>query len=52
MVVRVWILWEAQDAFFSTRLKNSNARTLNRVAAGDTIEVVYQLPAKKLADRR
>jgi hypothetical protein len=41
-VVRVWLLWEAQDAFFSPRMKNSNARTLNRAAAGANIEVIYQ----------
>jgi len=43
-VVRVWILWEAQDAFFSLRLRNSNARTLNRGAASGNIEVIYEIP--------
>ncbi len=43
-VVRVWILWEAHDSFFSPRLKNSNARTLNRAAAGANIETIYELP--------
>ena len=43
-VVRVWILWEAKDEFFSPRLKNSNARTLNlrglgRTEAGPTLGV-------------
>ena len=42
-VVRIWVLWEAQDSFFSPRLKNSNARTLNRTAAGDHIETIYQV---------
>ena len=44
LVKSVWVLWEAQDGFFSARLKNSNARTLNREAARDNIEVIYQLP--------
>jgi hypothetical protein len=48
-VVRVWILWEAHDSFFSPRLKNSNARTLNREAAGTNIEVIYQWASPKRA---
>lgn len=41
-VVRsVWILWDAKDSFFSTRTANSNARALNRAAAGTNIEVIY-----------
>src|SRR5262245_51347371 len=44
-VVRsVWVLWEARDEFFSPRLKNSNARTLNREAAGPNIEVIFEAP--------
>jgi hypothetical protein len=31
-------------SFFSPRVKNSNARTLNRAAAGSSIEVIYELP--------
>jgi hypothetical protein len=40
-VVKVWVLWEARDEFFSSRLKNSNARTLQREAAKQNIEVIY-----------
>jgi hypothetical protein len=43
-VVRVWVLWEARDDFFSPRLKNSNARTLNRATANINVEVIYELP--------
>jgi hypothetical protein len=43
-VVRIWVLWEAQDEFFSARLKNSNARTLNREKASGNIELIYALP--------
>ena len=50
-VVRVWILWEAHDSFFSPRLKNSNARTLSRDAAGANIEVIYQLNTASTARR-
>jgi hypothetical protein len=41
-VVRIWILWAAQDRFFSPRLKNSNARSLNRDAAAENIEVIFE----------
>ena len=44
LVKSVWILWNAQDQFFSPRLKNSNARTINRQAANDHIEIIYEAP--------
>jgi hypothetical protein len=40
-VVKIWVLWEAKDEFFSPRLKNSNARTINREVAKPSIEVIY-----------
>jgi hypothetical protein len=41
-VVRsIWVLWNAEDRFFSPRLKNSNARSLNRDAAAGNIEVIF-----------
>jgi hypothetical protein len=43
IVKSIWILWEAQDKFFSPRLRNSNARSLNRLAAADNIEVIFDL---------
>ena len=42
LVKSVWVLWDAQDAFFSPRMKNSNARGLNRGAAGANIEVIFE----------
>jgi hypothetical protein len=33
IVESIWIWWEAQDRFFSPRLKNSNARSINREVA-------------------
>jgi hypothetical protein len=42
-VVRLWVLWEARDDFFSPRLKHSNARTVNRQAASSNIELIYEL---------
>lgn len=47
LVKSVWVLWEAQDGFFSPRLKNSNARTINREAAADNIEVIFEAPKTK-----
>ena len=41
IVKSIWILWEAQDRFFSPRLKNSNARSINRKAASGNIEVIF-----------
>ena len=41
VVNKIWVLWNAQDAFFSPRLKNSNARSINREAAGANIEVIF-----------
>lgn len=41
IVKSIWILWEAQDRFFSPRLKNSNARSINRDTAANNIEVIY-----------
>lgn len=41
IVRSIWILWKAEDAFFSPRLKNSNARSLDRKAAASNIEVIF-----------
>ena len=48
VVKSVWVLWEAQDRFFSPRLKNSNARAISRDAAGANIEVIFEAPKAKL----
>lgn len=46
-VVRsIWVLWNAEDRFFSPRLKNSNARSLSREAAAGNIEVVFEASEK------
>src|SRR6476661_1979996 len=42
IVKSIWILWEAQDRFFSPRLTNSNARALNRATAAGGIEVIFE----------
>src|SRR5262245_51409973 len=47
IVKSIWILWEAQDRFFSPRLKNSNARSLDRHAATSNIEVIFDSSAAK-----
>ncbi len=41
IVRSIWVLWDAQDGFFSPRMKNSNARSLNRGAAASNIEVIF-----------
>jgi len=42
IVKSIWVLWDAQDRFFSPRLKNSNARSLSRDAAKASIEVIFE----------
>ena len=44
LVKSVWVPWDTRDAFFSPRLKNSNARSLNREAAAGNIEVIFEAP--------
>jgi hypothetical protein len=41
LVKSIWVLWNAEDRFFSPRLPNSNARSLNREAAASNIEVIF-----------
>jgi hypothetical protein len=42
IIKAIWVLWNAEDRFFSPRLKNSNARSLNRAAAANNIEVIFE----------
>jgi hypothetical protein len=44
IVKSVWVLWHAEDRFFSPRVKNSNARRVNRDAAADSIEIIFTAP--------
>lgn len=41
-VKSVWVLWRAEDAFFSERKPNTNARAMRRQAAEANIEVIYE----------
>jgi hypothetical protein len=40
-VKKIWVLWEAQDNFFSPRRKNSNARTVDMKAASAHVQLIY-----------
>jgi hypothetical protein len=40
-VSKVWVLWNAQDAFFSPRKPNTNARSLLAAVAQPNIEVLF-----------
>jgi hypothetical protein len=42
VVKSIWVLWSAEDLFFSPRMKNSNARSLNREVAGKNIEMIFE----------
>ena len=41
VVTKIWILWNAQDDFFSPRKSNTNARSLNIHDASSNIEVIF-----------
>jgi len=43
-VKSVWVLWRAEDAFFSPRKRNTNARALRRQIAAQNIEEIYRSP--------
>ena len=49
VVKSVWVLWEAQDRFFSPRKRNTNARAMRREAAADNIEVIFEAKPPKRA---
>jgi hypothetical protein len=41
-VIRIWILWNAQDGFFSPRKSNTSARYFLTVAAAANREVIFE----------
>lgn len=41
-VKTIWVLWRAEDAFFSPRKPNTNARALRRQSAETNIEVIHE----------
>jgi hypothetical protein len=46
-VTRIWVLWNAEDAFFSARKRNANARGLNMDLARANVEVIYSAAAPR-----
>lgn len=40
-VRKIWVLWDARDAFFSKRKPNSNARTVDISEAQSNIQTIY-----------
>jgi hypothetical protein len=40
-VKAIWALWNAQDRFFSARLKHSDARSQNGATAAGPIAVIF-----------
>ncbi len=47
-VIRIWILWNAQDGFFSPRKPNTNARYFLTAAEGSHIETIFQSGGRSL----
>lgn len=44
----IWLLWEAEDHFFSERKRNANARALIKESAKYNIEEIYNSKPKKI----
>lgn len=42
LVKSIWVLWKAQDDFFSAKRPNANARTLDMQRANSNIEILYK----------
>jgi hypothetical protein len=42
IVKSVWVLWHAEDRFFSPKVANANARSLSRAVAVPNIEVIFE----------
>jgi hypothetical protein len=45
-ITRIWVLWNAEDAWFSPRRSNTNARSLRIALAKPHIESLYQVDRK------
>jgi hypothetical protein len=41
IVSKIWVLWRAEDAFFTPKKANTNARSLSAAAAVNNIEVLF-----------
>jgi hypothetical protein len=46
-VGKVWVLWEAEDQFFSARKANSNARTVDFTTATANVEIIQDRRASR-----
>ena len=42
LVKSIWVLWNAEDRFFSPRKRNANARAMRREDAAGNIEVIFE----------
>jgi hypothetical protein len=42
-VNKIWVLWDAQDEFFSRKRSNSNARAVDIKTAAARIQVIYRV---------
>ena len=51
-VAAVWILWDAQDGFFSAKKPNTNARSILKTTAAVSIEVLFHRPAESKASQQ
>lgn len=51
-VNRVWVLWDAEDRFFTARKTNSNARTVDFKVAAPNVEVLDDPRGSRRAARK
>lgn len=51
-VTKVWVLWNARDAYFSERRSNSNARSLDMTRAAGAIEILHQVVRRRAVRRK
>jgi hypothetical protein len=49
-ITKIWVLWEAEDGFFSPRKSNSNARALNQQRAASNVQIIYRAPREPRKD--
>jgi hypothetical protein len=46
----IWVLWQAQDDFFSERKRNANIRHLRKTEASSHIQILFPLPQAPTGD--
>ena len=48
-VLKIWVLWQAKDGFFSPRSRKSNARSARLSSSGSNVQYIYRNGVNSLA---